>query len=220
MPGELAQVVASSGATYSGSFGHLTDRSVFVRGRIQVPFNEEVSLSLLGHTVAARVAFAPIHPPGLVLTFEARGEVLEAFSAWKPPSPMESWSDEDVTGTHDGQEAAMLASLMAKAEAAVSGSTPEVDSEDPTNTGVRDMENEATPLGTPAVYVEGRVMVPARDESPKPPSDSLDPTTRLRATTQVGTPIPETEVEPTTSPGGVEPIAVEASDPSPDGGER
>ncbi|MEO1232668.1 MAG: hypothetical protein AAFZ18_27610, partial [Myxococcota bacterium] len=92
----------------------------------------------------------------------------------------ETWRDEDVTGTHEGGEAALLAKLMARAEA--KSETSEVaDPEDPTNKGAppvgRD-DSEVTVQGSQSSAAEG-----VQQSAGAPESEAS--MTRLRATTHV-----------------------------------
>lgn len=183
----LARLTTAS-ATYAAPYGHLTDRSVFLRGRLAIEFGTTLKLELLGHAVEAKVAFISRDPPGAVLTFEPLEDLI-ALSTLEE----ETWADEDVTGTHDGNEAALLMKMMARAEAA-SDAGEHADSEDPTNTAARALDGtevEAVPASPPAVYVDGQVFEPVAAPlraGVQAAAEVPDAITRLRATTQVGPP--------------------------------
>lgn len=185
MSKDLARLVASSGATYAAPFHNLTPRSMFVAGRIPLGFDEAVNASLLGHTVEARVAFCPAEPLGVVLTFEATPELEAAIRAFRGDA-VDDWDDQDVTGTHDAEAAALVGQMLARVEV----TDPEVEesSEDPTNLGARalaDLEDEVTPPSLPAVHArdQAREASAGLRQSAGQPSEGKG--TRLRATTQV-----------------------------------
>lgn len=176
MSRQLARVVAP-GATFSAPYAHVTERSIFVRGRLSLTFGADVELRLLDLTVPATVAFVAKNPPGAVLVFEPTPALLVAREGGYDD---ETWRDEDVTGTHEGGEAALLAKLMARAEA--KSETSEVaDPEDPTNKGAppvgRD-DSEVTVQGSQSSAAEG-----VQQSAGAPESEAS--MTRLRATTHV-----------------------------------
>lgn len=188
MSRQLARVVGP-GATFSAPYAHVTERSIFVRGRLDLSFGVQVELRLVDVVVSATVAFVSKNPPGAVLVFEPTPAVLEARTGVED----ETWRDEDVTGTHEGGEAALLAKLMARAEA--KSETSEIaDPEDPTNTGTPAVEPEGDDSGS--VTVQGPESSDSSESSEpdgmaregvqqaaQPPAPNSQ--TRLRATTHV-----------------------------------
>lgn len=198
MTREHARLVVSSGDSFSAPLRNLSVRSVFVEGRVSLSFGEMVTAVLLGHSVEARVAFVASDPPGVVLTFEATPELVEAIKV-RDSTKNEEWGDEDVTGTHD-REDTLLASMVARA-AAASAQEPDVDSEEPTNTGSRALgDEETTPAAIPAVYVDGQVVASSEEvgdglsQQAGEQEEDEGKSKRLRATTQVS--------EPATAPSG------------------
>ncbi len=190
-----AQLVAASGASFDADVHNLTSRSAFLAGPIDVGFGHEVRLTVLGHTVDARVAFVSAAPSGVVVTFEAQQPLVEAIAERREVDT--DWDDEE-TRSHDARHARALAAMVARAEGAASLAGTD-EPEDPTNRGSRSLEvpeDEVTPPAVPAVYTDGRVV--AVEESTLQdgllqPASAPDASVRgpkLRATTQVSHPAP------------------------------
>lgn len=140
MGAERARIVSSSGEVFSAPFEYLTRRSVFLQGRCKLRFDEPVQLEILGNMLDARVAFVAYEPAGIVLSFDAYPELASKFRRWQQHR-RETWSDEDVTSTVEGDDSEILASMMARAET-VTMLPRRLDSEEPTNTGENAIDDE------------------------------------------------------------------------------